>query len=209
MEDKLRRRSSLAWVESIRKSKPISQLQWSSTPIQFSADHWHDLMAGAKFFNARDAAIAVLDVMESYIGNKVQGSSHSLRETIPEMLLSHLNLLKNAAQAFLDTKHADKKANAFCSECAKDDPVSVLRSLVVRDGHVLRLVDEVIKPGAAFRGSALTEDDVMGDTTDAPEAGDIPLPHGISYRMRNLYLLNLDLNSELGQWLSSVAKGLR
>jgi hypothetical protein len=31
----------------------------------------------------------------------------------------------------------------------------------------------------------------------------IPLPEGISHRVRNLFLLNLDLCNELGNWLTA------
>lgn len=206
-EDKRRRSNALAWVEEIRKNPEKNG--WDAKPQILDDEHWHDLVAGAKLFNARDAAIAVLDAMEAHIGNKTQGQSHALQTEVPEALSHLLAALKSAAQAFLDTKHADKEANTFCSECAQNSASAVLRSLVVRDQHVLRLVGEVIKPGSAFRGSALpTRDDEM-DVEDTPNSKKIiPLPEGISYRMRNLYLLNLDLHGELDQWLNPVADGV-
>jgi len=206
-DDKLRRRNALTWVEGIRQ-KPDKQ-EWGTKPQSIDDGHWHDLVAGAKLFNARDEAIAVLDAMEAHIGNKTQSQSYSMQTSVPEAMSPLLASLRTASQAFLDTEHADENAAAFCCECAKEDASAVLRSLVVRDGHVLRLVDEVIKPGAAFRGSALKEGDAGEDAADSPEAGDIPLPEGISYRMRNLYLLNLDLNGELHQWLNPVATEVR
>ncbi len=203
-DDKLRRRNALAWVENIRQ-KPDKQ-EWDVKPQNIDHEHWHDLVAGAKLFNARDEAIAVLDAMEAHIGNETHSQSYSMQTSVPEAMSPLLASLRTASQAFLDTGHVDKNATAFCRECASDKASAVLRSLVVRDGHVLRLVGEVIKPGAAFRGSALKEGDAGEDAADSPEAGDIPLPEGISYRMRNLYLLNLDLHGELDQWLNPVAK---
>ena len=206
-EDKRRRSNALAWVGGIRH-KP-DQKGWDAKPQGIDDEHWNDLVAGAKLFSARDAAIAVLDALEAHIGNKTQGQSHALQTAVPEALLPLLATLKTAAQAFLKTEHANKDATAFCRECTQDDTSAVLRALVVRDGHVLRLVGEVIKPGPAFRGSALTNSDAEVDTEDTPNSKKaIPLPEGISYRIRNLYLLNLDLHGELDQWLNPVADGV-
>lgn len=205
-EDKQRRRNALAWVEGIRQ-KP-DQKGWGAKPQSIDDGHWQDLVAGAKLFKARDAAIAVLDAMEAHIGNKTQGPSHNLQKTVPETLSSAFTSLKTAAQVFLDTRHTDKDATAFCQECVQGD-ASVLRSLVVRDGHVLRLVGDEIKPGPAFRGSILTNTNTDDDEEDTPGAGIILLPEGISYRMRNLYLLNLDLHGELDAWLPTPADGVQ
>ncbi|CAJ0681551.1 hypothetical protein R82526_01286 [Ralstonia mannitolilytica] len=206
-EDKLRRRNALAWVEGVRQ-KPDKN-GWDAKPQCIDERHWHDLVAGAKLFSTRDAAIAVLDALEAHIGNKTQGMSHSLHTAVPDTLLPLFTSLQTAAQAFLDTKHADENATAFCRECAKDDASAVLRSLVVRDGHVLRLVGELVKPGPAFRGSALTNIEAGGNGEDLPVTKGIPLPEGISYRMRNLYLLNLDLHGDLNQWLNPIADGVK
>lgn len=65
---------------------------------------------------------------------------------------------------------------------------------------MLRLIGDEIKPGAAFRGS-ITEVSANDEDQETPKAGDIALPKGISYRVRNLYLLNLDLHGELDEWL--------
>jgi len=45
--------------------------------------------------------------------------------------------------------------------------------------------------------------------TDSPAEGDMPFPDGISYRVHNLYLLNLDLHGELDQRLNPAANGGR
>jgi hypothetical protein len=67
------------------------------------------------------------------------------------------------------------------------------------------LVGDEIKPGPAFRGS-VTEGGVDEDQV-SPQSGDIPTPEGISYRVRNLYLLNLDMNGELEAWLNEDVVG--
>ncbi len=211
-ENKKRRRNALTWVEVIRQKENQNKKTraWSAKPQSIEDLHWRDLLAGAKFFSARNAAIAVLDAIEAHIGNKAQGQSHSLQADVPATLKYLLAELKTAAQAFLDTGHADKNATYFCRECVEDDSAA-LRSLVVRDGHVLRLVDDVIKPGPAFRGSAPTNSNANEDENGeySPVASGIPLPEGISYRMRNLYLLNLDLHGELDEWLNSTSDGVQ
>ena len=158
------------------------------------------------FFAAREAAIATLDALETHIGNQAGGHSFPLGH-IPGSLEPELEQLKSAANAYLDFSHADEEARNFCSECVNSNPSSVLRSLVRRDEHVLRLVGDEVKPGPAFRGSVnltIAEDDEEEST---PMAEDIPLPPDISFRMRNLYLLNLDLHGELDAWLNPSATG--
>lgn len=205
-EDKERRGNALVWVESIRKSKPV-RLTWAQRPQEISEEHWHDLQAGALFFETREAAIAVLDAAEAHIGNQTVGQSCSLKAQIPAALKPAIDKLKAAAKEYLAFKHADEEANKFCCECVNDDPSSILRSLVKRDGHVLRQVGDEVKPGPAFRGSQLSAEQADADDEDqeTPQVGDIPLPKGISYRVKNLYLLNLDMHGELDGWLNPAA----
>ncbi|CAJ0893542.1 hypothetical protein [Ralstonia flatus] len=203
-EDKERRRNALAWVENIRVSKR-DPLTWGTKPKEITDAHWQDLLAGARFFNARAAAIQVLDVLEAHMGNQAHGQSYAVRTATPESLSSALDSLRAAAQAFLEMQHKDLEANSFCRECASGDDSQILQHLVTRDGHVLRLVGDEVKPGRAFRGSAPAE--VNGDEAESPEGGGLLLPEGISYRVRNLYLLNLDLHGQLDPWLNPSAVG--
>lgn len=207
-KDKDRRGNALVWVESIRKSKPV-RLTWAQRPQEISEEHWHDLQAGALFFETREAAIAVLDAAEAHIGNQTVAQSCSLRAQIPEALKPAIDKLKATAKDYLAFKHTDEEANKFCCECVNDDPPSVLRSLVKRDGHVLRQVGDEVKPGPAFRGSQLSVEQSGADDYDqeTPQAGEIFLPKGISYRVKNLYLLNLDMHGELDEWLNPAAVG--
>jgi hypothetical protein len=206
LEDTQRRYSALAWVETIRKTKP-GGLTWEQRPDDISEAHWHDLHAGALLFTAREAAIAVLDAAEMHIGNEASGISHSLGAQVPESLKSTLDELKRAAEKYLAVRHSDTEAKRFCNECVSADESSILRSLVDRDGHVLRLVGDEIKPGPAFRGSATPIAAEEGETQGTLQKGMLSLPEGISYRVRNLYLLNLDMNGELDSWLISTASG--
>lgn len=208
LEDKRRRGNALAWVEALRRTKP-AQLDWDAQPKEIADTHWHDLMAGARFFNAREAANTVLDALEAHIGNQVLGPAYSLRGRVPEVLPPLLDALRAAAGAFLNTRHADDEAISFCRECADQGPSQVLRSLVARDGHVLRLIGDDVKPGPAFRGLGAAGNEQEPEPADPPAAGSIPLPESISNRMHNLYLLNVDLHGELPQLLLADADGVR
>ena len=209
LEDKERRGNALAWIEALRTNRPDT-LTWAQRPNEIAKKHWRDLQAGALFFETREAAIAVLDAAEASIGNQIVGQSCSLKaQQIPDALKPVIEKLRSAANKYLVFKHADEEANKFCHECINDDPSSILRSLVERDGHVLRLLGDEVKPGAAFRGSPPSTEQAGADDEDqeTPQEGDISLPKGISYRMKNLYLLNLDMHGELDGWLNPAADG--
>jgi hypothetical protein len=204
-EDKERRGNALAWVEALRTNRS-DRLTWKQRPKEISEGHWHDLQAGALFFETRETAIAALDAAEAHIGNLTAGQSCSLKAQIPNALKLAIEKLKTAANKYLAFKHADEESKKFACECINDDPSSILRSLVERDGHVLRMVDDEVKPGPAFRGSA-TPVGADDDGQETLQAGAIPLPEGISNRVRNLYLLNLDMHGELDGWLQSTSGG--
>nr|MDA3833565.1 hypothetical protein [Spirochaetales bacterium] len=200
-EDKFRRRNALAWVEKLRTTKP-NQLTWDMRPEEITKSHWHDLKVGALFFRAREAAITVLDALEAHIGNQATGQSYSLKQNIPEPIQPLLMDLKTKAKAFIDAQHHDRDANDFCLEC-NGTAEDVLRSLVNRDRQVLRTVGDEIKPGPAFLGTGFTPENSSDEIPeDSSNSTGILLPRDISYRMRNLYLLNLDMHGELNQWLN-------
>lgn len=206
-EDKKRRGNALAWVESLRNEKTAS-LTWAQRPQEISEEHWYDLQAGALFFKTREAAIATLDAAETYMGNQSTEQSLSLKNKIFDPLKSPIEKLTHAAEEYLNFTSVDEDAKTFCRECVNDEPVSILRALVKRDGHVLRLVGGEIKPGPAFRGSATQVGPDDGEDQETLQTGDTPLPEGISYRVRNLYMLNLDMHGELDEWLSPEQAGV-
>lgn len=201
--DKERRGNALKWVETILTKRP-DRMTWEQRPKEITEEHWRDLQAGALFFETREAAIAVLDTTEAYIGSLSSGQSYSLNKKIPEVLMPAIIKMKSAANKYLEFKHAEVEANKFCDECRNDDSSRILRTLINRDGHLLRLVGDEVKPGPAFRGSPFTTEQAGADDDDldTPKAKEIQLPEGISYRVRNLYLLNLDMEGELNGWLN-------
>ena len=204
-DDRERRKNALAWVESLRKSRPKSQT-WAQRPQEIGEQHWRDLHAGALFFAVRDAALLTLDAAEAHIGNQGDGQRLSLKMQTPTSLEQPLEELKSAAKHCLDFAFVDEDARKFCQECVMDESIEVLRKLVERDGRVLRLVGDEIKPGPVFRGSS-PEGSTNEEDQETPQAGEISLPESISYRVRNLYLLNLDLHGELDGWLNSGDEG--
>ena len=207
-DDEPRRRSALAWVESLRPLKN-ADLSWNARPPEILSDHWNDLRAGALFFSAREAAIRALDLLEAHIGNQSSGQRFALTSAIPDSVTPQLQLLKDTASAFLNSAHTDQDANVFCRECLAESSADVVRRLVERDGRVMRLVANEVRPGPAFQGGIRVD---SAEETESIEAAPVPSddinwPEGISYRVRNLFLLNLDLHDELGAKLRLARNG--
>lgn len=204
-EGAARRRNALEWMEAIRTSRGI-ETDWNVKPVSIEEGHWYDMQTGAQFFEVRDTAISVLDSLEAHIGEMQDRKRFALKDEIPNSVGNLVAALQLAAKAFLDVKDTNEEAKRFCSECVNADIVNVLKSLVERDGRVLRLVEQDVLPGPAFLGDVPTALE-SNDDFDSPEvANKIPLPEGISYRIRNLYLLNLDLHGELDAWLKPSTK---
>ena len=71
--------------------------------------------------------------------------------------------------------------------------------LVFRDNEIL--------PGGAFVGESVVEDlDENAEGPGAVNADRVPVPEGISQRIRNLYLLELDLRGQLQGFLHPASK---
>jgi hypothetical protein len=202
-EDKERRRNALKWVEILRVNGSKRQ-KLERRPKEITEEHWRDLRAGALFFKTRDAAIKTLDALEGYIGNQTSGQSLSLGKGLPVNLKTAIEELRPAANEYLAFNYNNNETVKFCNECINSNSSEILFSLVKRDGQVLRLVGNEVKPGPAFRGSAKQN---SNEDEYSVVSEDTPLPSAISYRMRNLYLLNLDLQGKLGHWLSTATNG--
>jgi hypothetical protein len=160
------------------------------------------------FFGARDAAIALLDQIESHIGTTADRFM-SLDATLPGAVVEKLISLREHAQGFLDDKYDPSpggEATRFCRECTEQGNVLLLEKLLLREGHVLKQLGRDILPGVAFRGIHVSPSGAARspeeDGAEDEVAQIIPLPEGISHRIRNLFLLNLDLCNELGNWLT-------
>ena len=77
---------------------------------------------------------------------------------------------------------------------------------------VLQQRGRAITPSFAFRGNqvsgveAARSQEESGDEAEVERT--IPLPDGISHRVENLFLLNLDMRGELSNWLGAPNEGL-
>lgn len=181
--------------------------------------HWQDLQAGALFFQARDAALAVLDALEAHIASLAGGARHALRGATPVGVVTPLANLRQVAAEYLRLdqtrtedplrrEHVDAMAEAavFCSDCVTHSDNDALRELVERDERVLHLKGDDVVPGPAFdgaRGRRTREAEV--DARPAASQGAVQWPEGLSYRVRNLFLLNADLHGKLDDWLDDAA----
>ncbi len=225
-----RRRAALTWVESLRKKSALN-FAWSDVPDEITdLGHWQDLQAGGLFFQTRDAALAVLDALEQHIGEAGHGSRYSLHSDTPVGVTSRLEVLRRIAHDYLNhdqqrsatadpsgLEHADAAADAaaFCRECIAANDSEVLRKLVERDERVLYLKGSDVVPGPAFDGgrNARAEDEEGGAEAELNEEGSrstalnpsAEWPDGLSYRVRNLFLLNADLLGKLDDWRDLAA----
>jgi hypothetical protein len=199
-----RRRAMLAWVARLAKTHP-PQTRWTSRPSELDDTHWRDLHAGALFFAVREAALALLDQLEAHVRTQ-QNERVRLGDGVNTLVRPALKTLGERAGAFLEHDHdpsPDGQAGTFCRECL--DEAHAVEHLVRRDDRVLRLRDGEVVPGPAFPRTteAAAESDAApeGDESELNATQSAGLPEGISPRARNLYLLHLDLEGSLNDWL--------
>jgi hypothetical protein len=202
----VRRKNALGWVRSLDVNRPAG---WEAQPATLDANHWDDLRLGARFFAARDAAIDVLNAIEAQMvplaaPKLIADAAYKLSP-----VQAQLGAVREAAQRFLDEDKdptEGRMAMAFCRECTAVDSAAIIRNLVKRDDRVLRLVGNDVLPGPAFSLQHQTEAaDDEGEGPGSDNAGRVPVPANISGRIRNLYLLNLDLEGQLAEFLNPPA----
>ncbi|PUE06876.1 hypothetical protein B9Z51_13190 [Limnohabitans sp. T6-5] len=186
--DAERRRNAFAWIKIMKPGQDANAL--ASGLI--GTNHWHDIEVGAVFLALHDLAISALDAVEVGMGFECSIQDGTKKAA------TQLQNLKTAAQNFLDYEHTDRKdAVEFCNACVAD-PKTALQSLVRRDDTVLRLEGEKIKRGPAFLGKL-----IQASIDNLKTTGDTPVPPSLSHRFRNMYRLNLDLNSQIHEWLQA------
>ena len=209
--DPKRRQQALAWVEELRANNKTAG-SWKKSTKTVDEDHWHDLQAGGYFFQTRDAAIRLLEAMEVQLAKEKAVSRHlSLDSPLSKVVLRLCNELRKCAEAFHRYGHDPSPmqlAGSFCRECLDRDDPAVIEKLVARDGRVLRLRHREVVPGIAFRIDKVSVDETSRSAEEGGEetefSNQVQLPPGISRRVRNLYLLNLDLRGELDHWLGTT-----
>ncbi len=208
--DKVRRRAALAWAVALRNA-PDQPIEWHRQPAYLDNAHWHDLQAGALFFRVRAAALALLDAVETHIGNSAD-QQLALNAHIQGNFRDELHTLRARARNFLNWQHRDDIAKTFCLECTHSNDVTLLKYLVARDDRVLRLVDNQVLPGPAFLGKTPPPSNTDESDTDESEDGavehpvrSIAWPEGISHRIKNLFLLNADMHGQLENWINPTS----
>lgn len=204
-----RRCAAVDWMEVLRHT-PQAPISWQAKPASITADHWRDLYVGALFFKVRDSAITVLDRLEGHLASRGE-LRLSLSARLPSIFGDEIMTLRHNATSFLDERHdpsPESLARIFCEECTQRDDANLIRNLVSRDGRVLCVRDDIILPGSAFRGDQERGSDTARSAEEV-EAGlpfrqTVQWPEGISRRIQNLFMLNLDLHGELGTWLAAA-----
>jgi len=194
-----RRRDALEWIGSLDAK---SRYNGQGRPPALSAEHWLGVQAGALFFALQAAAYKVLDAIEVVLAAGL-GQPLGLETALVPKVCAAVATLRAAAARYLDHGFNDLDgtgANTFAHACVAASDADVIKELVERDERVLRLRDGMIVPGQAFDPARVAEGNRPEDPDlpDAPEAtSTFPLPDDVSYRLRNLFLLNLDMNGQL------------
>ncbi len=194
-----RRQAATRWLENL-DSTP----SWKKRPAAVDVEHWRDLRAGARFFEMQRAALAVLDGAESLVRT---AGAFQVGDAVAEPLRSLIDELTARARAFEHEKHVPAgtdEAATFASEVVRTDRSAVMRSLVERDGRGLDLDGDRVVPGPVFPRQPPSEaaaDDEDEDEDVTPQAQGLPLPEGVSVRVRALHTLNQDLGGRLDSLL--------
>ncbi len=210
-----RRGAAMRWIADLREKAP-EHVEWDARPLMLDESHWRDLHAGALFFATRDAAIGVLDHVEAHIGNQGDEQRLSLKSPLPDAISQQIEAVRASAKTFLEKQHdpsPDKMAGAFCGECTNANEATLLAMLVARcegSGLQQRSSGDIV-PGIAFHGTQIRRETARSPEDDGAESEverTIPLPDHISNRVRNLFLLHLDLRNELREWLGEPIVGI-
>ena len=186
-----RRKCALGWVSAIDDNPCLS---WASKPDLLSSAHWNDIKSGAHFFMLRDDVMALLNSIETLLANSGSGK-FNLADEASSSLQQLLEKVKFSADKFLSLDHdptPNQLANQFARECLQSTDMAILKSLVTRDNQVLKIRGSQIIKGPAFAGEQPSPE--ISD----PEERRFPL--GVSYRLHNLYVLNLDFENKLDSW---------
>ncbi len=220
-----RRRALLQWMDSLLKA-PRQRIDIEQRPGSLDENHWQDIRSGTLFFRTRDAAIHVLDGVESHIGGLGGRPRLALQGKLPDEIVTRLTTLKRVAESFLKARHdpsPGESATTFCKECIQQH-AAVLQRLAMRDDRVLRFRDDAIRPGPAFRGTPEPTVDEHGvdehdydviadqgvqivDSESSGVTSGIEWPEGMSPRIPNFFLFNADLWGRLDEILGGGTHG--
>jgi len=196
-----RRESAMAWVRNPQRSS-----QWNIRPSEIEQPHWTDLDAGARFFAMRDAASTCLDAVEVEMARQGLFTLSFSKAAGFEKVKTAIQDAKRHADHLLDLNHLPdgaQDAEAFAKLLADGQLPQTIQFLVERDGRILVGTSEEIGRGSAFDSTIKDGHERREEDDDVEDvSATIPLPMGISGRVRNLALLCLDLDEKLDGWLN-------
>lgn len=202
-----RRKNALNWVSSSEVGKHAAM---KTKPQSIDPDHWNDLRLGARFFEVRNAAIDMLNVLEAAMDSRNFTKIAAAQAARIADVQKRSDVVRAAAQTFLQEKTdpTGGMATEFCRDCFESDSTRMIEKLVARDGRVLLLRGTDIHRGPAFLGRSKPADsDEDAEGAGAENVGRIPVPANISPRISNLYLMNLDLHCKLDGFLLASQAG--
>jgi hypothetical protein len=193
-------RRSAIWLWLV--GDPQGRRDLDHRPTFFDADHWDDLRTGQRFFRLRDQALEVLDEIEAALGPEAKRLTLTQAAARVAPSLERLNDLAQQTRDATGRLDDLAEARSFVQDCTAPDRTERLRRLIARDGQILRCVGDVIRPaGPAFEGQGKPQGQDEDDADTPDVAGDLVLPSNLSHRVRNLFLMQMDLRGELDTWL--------
>lgn len=198
-----RRKSILEWVTRV-SDKNTPWAGWSEKPSEIGDEHWSDLHAGALFFETQEAAVNLLDAIENQIGNS--GVDKFKLDADSEEVNKCIDKLRKCAKKFIENKHdptPQEQTRDFCLECAIGEPTEIIKNMVKRDDRVLRLGEQAVIPGSAFRGPSGRQEvpDEADEAAGEENTSWFPyLPPYVSRRVHNMVRLSFDMKGEYGAW---------
>lgn len=191
-ENSIRRRNALSWVSNISKNPCVDWQQ----PTELTVKHFKDIQSGAYFFILRDKIMQLLDAVETEMADPKSGT-FVLSDKFSTNVVKAISNVKFAADRFITAGYdpsPEQLATSLANECLQTSEGLIIASLVERDNVVLKVRGKAIIQGPAFGGA-------QAEPSDEHD-GESLFPRGISYRLWNLYVLNLDFNDQLDLWLN-------
>jgi hypothetical protein len=201
--DPARRKAVMAWVATFETQQPNAS--WDQRPSSLSIDHWEDLHTGGEFFQARDAALAVLNHVERLLAPEAE--RRRALDLLAEESAERIQTFIDRATGYLErpetTRHVD--ATRLFGSLSRATPAQVLTALVDLDGRGLTRRGSDVLAGPAYQGAATAPAEPTDEEGAAAPEARLILPPGISGRIRSAWTLHLDLEGRLETWLGGAA----
>ena len=194
-----RREALINWMRKLPSSITLKHFE-KATSVPNHADHIRD---GANFMAMRDAASAILITCEELIRKStkkeinLKSEAGSIMQNLHDMPAKLNAQAKSYGNNHLRLLESSRDASDFAKLCSKRG-IELLSGLVKRDGNILRMIGDSIKPGPAFdyqSGSHITDNDDADESwPDRPHK--TTWPDHISPRIINLSNLLGDIQQQ-------------